>query len=131
VNPYLQQQQASYLEQQVLTASRGQLVVLLYDGIIRFLRQADVAIGEGAIAHSNERIGRAEAIIDELHATLDMDQGKIAENLEGIYVFWKRCLWEIRLQRDREKLARVIRMVASMRDAWAQAAQSVETPSAA
>jgi flagellar secretion chaperone FliS len=125
VNPYAQSQ-ASYLEQQVLTASRGQLVVLLYDGAIRFLRQADVALGEGAAAHANDRIGRAEAIINELQATLDMRQGQIAENLEGIYVFWKKCLWEIRLQKDRDKLARVITMIGSMRDAWAQVAQSTE-----
>jgi flagellar protein FliS len=125
VNPYAQSQ-ASYLEQQVLTASRGQLVVLLYDGIVRFLRQADVALSEGAAAHANDRIGRAEAIINELHVTLDMRQGQIAENLEGIYVFWKKCLWEVRLQRDREKLERVMKMVLSMREAWAQVAHSME-----
>ena len=127
MNPYAQQSQASYLEQQVLTASRGQLVVLLYDGIVRFLRQADVAMGEGAWSHANDRIGRAEAIINELQATLDMRQGRIAENLEGIYVFWKKCLWEIRLEKDREKLARVVKMVGSLRDAWAQIAQSTAT----
>jgi flagellar protein FliS len=125
VNPYAQSQ-ASYLEQQVLTASRGQLVVLLHDGIIRFLRQADVAFGEGATTHAHDRLGKAEAIVSELQATLDMSQGQIASNLEGIYVFWSRCLWEIRLQADREKLARVVTMVASMRDAWAQVAQSTE-----
>jgi flagellar protein FliS len=130
VNPYAQQSQASYLEQQVLTASRGQLVVLLYDGIIRFLRQADVAMGEGASAHANDRIGRAEAIINELQATLDMRQGRISENLEGIYVFWKKCLWEIRMEKDREKLARIITMVGSLRDAWAQIAHSTEATAA-
>ena len=130
MNPYAQQSQASYLEQQVLTASRGQLVVLLYDGIIRFLRQADVAMGEGAAAHANDRIGRAEAIINELQATLDMRQGRISENLEGIYVFWKKCLWEIRMEKDREKLARIIAMVSSLREAWAQIAQSAEASAA-
>jgi flagellar protein FliS len=126
VNPYANPR--AYQEQAILTATPGQLVVLLYDGIVRFLRQADAAMGEQAIAHSHDRLNRAEAIIDELQATLDMSQGSISENLEGIYVFWKRCIWEIRIERDREKLERVIAMVGSLREAWAQIAQSAEAP---
>jgi flagellar protein FliS len=126
VNPYANPR--AYQEQAILTATPGQLVVLLYDGIVRFLRQADAAFGEGAIAHGHERLGRAEAIVDELQATLDMSQGEVAQNLEGIYVFWKKLLWEIRLERDREKLQRLVRMVANLREAWAQVAQSAEAP---
>jgi flagellar protein FliS len=124
VNPYANPR--AYQEQAILTASPGQLVVLLYDGIVRFLRQADAAMGEQAIGHAHERLSRAEAIIDELQATLDMSQGSVAQNLEGIYVFWKRCLWEVRLGKDRDKLARVIAQVANLREAWAQLAQSAE-----
>jgi flagellar protein FliS len=123
VNPYASTT-AAYQEQAVLTATPGQLVVMLYDGIVRFLRQADAAMGETAVAHAHDRLNRAEAIVDELQATLDMSQGQIAENLEGIYVFWKRMLWEIRLERDREKLARLIAMVDNLRGAWAQIAQT-------
>lgn len=117
MNPYASPN--AYQESAVLTASPGQLVVMLYDGILKFLRQADLAIGEVRIEATNERLARAEAIITELHATLDLSQGKIAENLEGIYVFWKRMLWEIRRDRDREKLARLLVMVRELRDAWA------------
>jgi flagellar protein FliS len=122
VNPYAST--AAYQEQAVLTATPGQLVVLLYDGIVRFLRQADVALGERATIHAHDRMRKAEEIIDELRATLDLSQGQVAENLEGIYVFWKRMLWEVRLERDREKLARLIAMVDNLRGAWAQIAQS-------
>ena len=124
MNPYANPR--AYQESAVLTASPGQLVVMLYDGIVRFLRQTDAAMGEQAVAHANDRLGKAEAIIDELLATLDMSQGKVAENLEGIYVFWSKCLWEVRLERDREQLARVIAMVSNLREAWAQIAQSAE-----
>jgi flagellar protein FliS len=126
VNPYANPR--AYQEQAILTATPGQLVVLLYDGIIRFLRQADAAMGEQAVAHSHDRINRAEAIIDELQATLDMSQGEVAQNLEGIYVFWKKLIWEIRIERDREKLERLVAMVANLREAWAQIAQSAEAP---
>lgn len=123
MNPYAAST-AAYQEQAVLTASPGQLVVMLYDGAIRFLRQADAAMGEQAVAHSHDRMNRAEAIIDELLSTLDMSQGSIAQNLEGIYVFWKKLLWEVRLERDRDKLAILIRQIANLREAWAQIAQS-------
>jgi flagellar protein FliS len=123
VNPYAAST-AAYQEQAVLTASPGQLVVMLYDGAIRFLRQADAAMGEQAVAHSHDRMNRAEAIIVELLSTLDMSQGSIAQNLEGIYVFWKKLLWEVRLERDRDKLAILIRQIANLREAWAQIAQS-------
>ena len=72
----------------------------------------------------HDRLNRAEAIVDELLSTLDMSHGAIPENLEGIYVFWKKLLWEVRLERDREKLAVLIRQVANLREAWAQIAQS-------
>lgn len=124
MNPYANPR--AYQEQAILTATPGQLVVMLYDGIVRFLRQADAAFGERAIAQAHERLGRAEAIIDELQATLDMSQGEVAQNLEGIYVFWKGYLMEIRLEQDREKLGRIIAQAASMREAWAQIAASAE-----
>lgn len=114
----------AYRESAVLTATPGQLVVMLYDGAIRFLRQADAALAEGDPAHVGDRLSRAEAIITELQVTLDVDQGEIAANLDGLYAFWRRCLGEVRLHRDREKLARVIAMVAELRGAWAQIAQS-------
>jgi len=126
MNPYAKSN--VYLEQSVLTASPGQLVVLLYDGIVRFLRQSHAAMGEGATAHAHERLNRAVAIVDELQVTLDMSQGEIANNLDGIYVFWRKCLWEVRLHNDRDKLERVIGMVSDLREAWAQIAQSAEAP---
>ncbi len=108
----------------MLTASPGQLVVMLYDGILKFLRQADAALAEGAVEQLHDRLTRAEAIVDELQATLDMSQGKIAENLDGIYVFWKKMIWEVRMRHERETIARLLAMVANLRDAWAQIAGS-------
>jgi len=56
----------AYREAAVLTASPVQLVVMLYDGVERFLRQAEVVMGEGNVAQAHDRMQRAEAIIDEL-----------------------------------------------------------------
>jgi flagellar protein FliS len=106
----------------VLTASPEQLVVMLYDGVGRFLRQAEVLLDEGSFERAHDRLNRGEAIIDELLATLDMDQGQVAERLQAIYVYCKRCLTEARRDRDTDKITLVIRLLAELRDAWAQVA---------
>src|SRR4051794_936964 len=129
MNPYASTQ--AYRDSAVLTASPEQLVVMLYDGAVRFLRQAEIAMGEGAWLHAFEKLGRGEAIIDELLATLNLDTGEIAERLQAIYVFAKKTLIEARIQRKAEKIGQVIALLANLREAWAvlaeQAAQAAQT----
>jgi len=117
MNPYVNQQ--AYRDSSVMTASPEQLVVMLYDGAVRFLRQAEHALGEGAFEHAHHKLGRGEAIIDELLATLNLDAGEIAERLQAIYVFCKRCLMEARLRRDPQKIAQVVVLLSDLREAWA------------
>jgi flagellar protein FliS len=111
---------AAYRESSVLTATPEQLVVMLYDGAGRFLRQAEAAMGEGARVHAHERLGRADAILDELLATLNKDAGQVAERLEAVYVFCKRLLVEARLERDARKVVQVRTLLADLRSAWAE-----------
>ena len=117
MNPYAQTN--AYNDAAVLTASPEQLVVMLYDGAVRFLRQAQHALGEGAYLHAHEKLGRAEAILDELLATLNMDVGEISERLQSIYLFCKRCLVEARLEREPKKIGDVIALMLDLRGAWA------------
>lgn len=117
MNPY-----ASYQESSVLTASPEQLVVMLYDGAVRFLRQSEAALREHAWQQGFERLTRAEAILDELLATLNMDAGELAERLQAIYVFCKRTLVDARLQRDPAKVAQVALLIGDLRESWAKLA---------
>jgi flagellar protein FliS len=110
-----------------MTASPVQLVVMLYDGVERFLRQAEVVMGEGVIAQANERMQKAEAIIDELLATLDKSAGQVAERLEAIYIFCKRLLMEARIERDPAKLEKVRSLLRPLRESWATLADSGST----
>jgi flagellar secretion chaperone FliS len=119
MNPYATQTQA-YRNSSVLTASPEQLVVMLYDGAVRFLRQAGAATTEGSWVHANERMQRAEAIIDELHATLNLDAGEVAERLQALYVWCKRCLIEARIEREPAKIEHVVRILSDLREAWSQ-----------
>jgi flagellar protein FliS len=115
---------AAYKQQSIMTATPGRLVVMLYDGAIRFLFQAAAAMRESVGATALERLDRGEAIIDHLIATLDMSAGQIAERLEGIYVFSKRLLMEARLEKDAGKIDLVRGYLSELRESWAQIAGS-------
>jgi flagellar protein FliS len=110
---------AAYRESAVLTATPEQLVVMLYDGANRFLTQSAVAMRDGSIALAGEKLRRAEAIIDELLATLDMSVGDVAERLQALYVFFKEHLSAARLEQDAGKIDDVARFMRELRSAWA------------
>jgi flagellar secretion chaperone FliS len=114
--------QQTYRESSVLTASPEQLVVMLYDGANRFLLQAAAAgrINDREAMHN--RLRRAEAIIEELHSTLDMSQGQVAHRLASIYIFCRRLLNEARLEGSAEKIDQVAGLLAELRESWAQIA---------
>jgi flagellar protein FliS len=121
MNPTLAPQ--AYKESAILTAPPERLVVMLYDGIRRFLFQATVAMREGNIEQSNNRMQRAEAIIDELNNTLDMDAGgEIASNLRSLYLFSKRHLMQARVKRSPEMIEEVSKILDNVGDAWRQIA---------
>ena len=118
MTPYASAKQA-YAEASVMTASPERLVVMLYDGAIGFLRQASLAIAAGDRDMARARMRRAEAIVDELNLTLDMEQGgDVATRLRSIYLFCKRHLWEAQLRQDAAPVADVIRLLADLREAW-------------
>lgn len=122
MTPYATAQQA-YRDSSVLTAPPERLVVMLYDGAHRFLFQAAHAMREGDIASMNSRMQRAEAIIAELRATLNHEEGgEIAGRLEAIYAFCQRHLLEARLKRDPQRIEQVMKLLAELRDAWDQIA---------
>ncbi|MET0687290.1 MAG: flagellar export chaperone FliS [Solirubrobacteraceae bacterium] len=114
---------AAYKQQSIRTAPPERLVVMLYDGAIRFFFQAAAALREGARTTALERLQRGEAIVDHLLGTLDMERGgQIAQDLEGIYVFCKRLLMEARTEDDADKVDLVRNYLAELRESWAQIA---------
>lgn len=120
--------QKAYRDSAILTAPPERLVVMLYDGANRFLIQGATALRAGDLALMNDKLRRAEAIITELRATLDLSQGEVATNLESIYSFCQRLLLEARLKRDPEKIDHVAKLLCELRDAWDQVAGQACTP---
>ena len=112
---------AAYRESSILTAPPERLVVMLYDGARRFLHQASLAMRAERYQESDERLRRAELIVEELLSTLNLEAGgEVASNLQGLYVFFLRHLSEGRGERDADKLDWVNAQLGELREAWAQ-----------
>jgi flagellar protein FliS len=116
---------AAYQRSAVLTASQGQLIVMLYDGANRFLTQASVAMTDRQIEDAHNKLRRAEMIISHLQASLDFENGgELAPRLAAIYVFCQRHLNQARLHADPQRIDQVRGLLGSLRDAWAQIASA-------
>jgi flagellar protein FliS len=95
---------------------------MLYDGARRFLHQAATAMRNDNVELAHAKLRRAEAIIQHLRDTLDMEQGEIAARLQAIYLFCNRHLNEARIKRDPEMIGQVSALLGELREAWAATA---------
>jgi flagellar protein FliS len=116
---------AAYRQGAVLAATPGELVVMLYDGARRFLRQANVAMREGQVERAHNTLRRAELIIAHLDGILDFDQGEVPERLHAIYQFCLAHLNVGRREQDAGKLEEVSELLGELREAWAQVAEEI------
>ena len=111
-----------YQSRAIQTASPGQLVVMLYDGFLRFAAQAQDALARGDLASAASRLTRAQDIVDELRVSLDMGQGEIAGSLASLYRYVTERLTDARLAKDPDQVAEARALMAELRSAWAQIA---------
>lgn len=113
-NPYRQ-----YQKTQVTTASREKILLMLYEGAIRFTRQAQVAMKEKKIAEKGKFISKATAILSELMATLDFKAGgQLAVDLENLYIFMIDKLIEANIHNKTECLESVEKLLMTLYSAW-------------
>ena len=119
-NQYQQQQQ--YQQNQIYTATPEQILIMLYDGAIRFTRQAMMAGEQGNQVQKLERISKTMAIIVEFSNTLNHEiGGQIAADLDGLYQFMIRELNAARKDDSGEKLKTVEGLLVDLRETWGQA----------
>lgn len=108
-----------YRAAQAQTSSPLELVVLLYDGALRFLADAERAMAAGDLRARGVAIGKALAIINQLQATLDMAKGgEVAAELDRLYDFVQDRLLQTTRDHDAGALADAQKVVASLADAW-------------
>lgn len=113
-----------YRENQVLTASREQLVVLTYDGILRFLGRACRGLEAGDYHEKHLGLARAQALIMDLARSLDRAASpELAANLSAVYAYWLDELATADAGDDQPRIQAIMALVAELREAWAEVAR--------
>lgn len=115
-NPY-----AQYRQNTVETATPTRMVVMLYDGAIRFLSQALPAMHARLYDRQSEMIGKAQDIIAHLRDTLDFQAGgAVARHLSGFYAKLLDSLTDANIHDRPDRIEQAIDALRQMRDAWAE-----------
>ena len=121
-NPYSKYKQAS-----VLTASREQILLMMYEGAIKFTKIAIAAMEEKRIADRGANILRAYDIVMELHATLDHKVGgDLAKQLEDLYLFIMNQYTKANIKSDVEPLKSNLKILENLYDGWKQAVEKIK-----
>ncbi len=120
--PAGKRQYDAYKDTEIQTADQGKLILMLYDGAIRFLNIAIDNMDYRKYDIVNNNIIKAQDIITELMLSLNMDQGgEIARNLFNIYAYMKKRLLEGNIKKDAAILQEVIKHLSTLRSAWEEA----------
>jgi len=123
----------AYRKTEAQSASPLQLIVMLYDGALRFLSEARAAQLTGDTRKRNEALKRVSAIVAECHSSLDMERGgAVAAELDRLYSYISGRLLDITVKRDATAIEEVHKLMTTLRSAWSEAAtQSSITPTSA
>ena len=109
----------AYRNAELQTVSQRDLIVRLYQGAERFLIQAQTAMQNRQIEMAHRSCLRAKDIFNELLATLKVEKGgEIAEQLKELYVFLIWAITEANLKKDPSKIAELLPVVSTLREAW-------------
>lgn len=114
-----------YKTTSIQTADPGKLLLMLYDGLILFLKKGKQAIEANNLGEAHQYFINAQDIITELMSELKMDY-EISQNLFQIYGYWKGRLVEANIKKDVKIIDEVLPLVKELRDTWAEAAGVVE-----
>ncbi|MFW5649229.1 MAG: flagellar export chaperone FliS [Candidatus Alkaliphilus sp. MAG34] len=120
-NPYGQYKQSS-----IMTASPQRLVLMLYNGVLKFIGLSKIHIEKNDISRANESILRAQDIIQELNITLNMDY-EVSGGLRSLYTYILELLIDANIYKDIKYLDEAAGMVTELRDTWKEAMRVSKT----
>jgi flagellar protein FliS len=113
--------QKRYQQTQVTTVDKGRLIVLLFEGAIKFLHQAKECAECADISGKSNNINRVLDIIAELNQSLNLAEGgELAINLRQLYMFWSEHLIQAKIRKETQNIEDVIKMMDSLNEAWNQ-----------
>lgn len=124
-------QNAAYKRTQIETASPEALILMLYDGALKFMSQAEIAFEDKNLEQISNLLLRIQAIFTELLTSLDKEKGgEIAVNLERLYVFFLEKLGEANIDKNSKHLTEIRPLVQDLRNTWEQAMKKHQQSSA-
>lgn len=110
---------STYKSTQIETASQEQILLMLYEGLLKFTRQAREALEEENYEKAHNKLLRSQDIVTELMSTLDMDiGGEIAEELYRLYDFVLHNLIQANVEKDPSRVDDVIPVLEELNEAW-------------
>ncbi|MEN2775439.1 flagellar export chaperone FliS [Acetivibrio clariflavus] len=109
-----------YRESSVYTATPEELVLMLYNGLVKFLMQAQMAINEKNIEKANNCIIKAQNILTEFRCTLDMKYD-IAHQLDSLYDYMLSRLIDANIKKDNTIIEEILGYARELRNTWEQA----------
>lgn len=109
-----------YRENSIYTATPEELTLMLYNGLMKFILQAQLAIDEKDLKKASDSMIRAQDIILHFQSTLDM-RLDISHNLLLLYDYMYRHLVDANIKKDKEILEEVLGFARELRDTWSQA----------
>ncbi|BEP30194.1 flagellar export chaperone FliS [Helicovermis profundi] len=115
---------ANYLEQKVMSAKPEELTFMLYEGMVRFLKQVKLYNDQKKYEKSNFTNQRVQAIITELRVTLDMSYD-VSNNLESLYIFMNERLVDANLEKDNKIVDEVLFLAVELKETWEKAMKLV------
>lgn len=116
INPY-----DKYRQTQVQTATPEQLVLMLYDGAVKFLLQAKDSMQANKIECTNKNLVRVQDIICELQYGLNKDAGAVSEQLDALYDYLYRRTIDANLTKDMSIIDEVVGLIRELRSTWMEA----------
>lgn len=117
----------AYQKNSVNTASKEKLLIMLLDGLVKFVKQGIFEMEKGNIAQTNNNFKKAQSIILELQSTLDVKRGgEIASSLELLYDYIYRRLIEANIKKDKEIGNEVLGFCIEIRDTFNEAYNSMK-----
>lgn len=126
MSPYEAHQK--YKNTQIETANQEKLLIMMYNGAIKFAKQAIRGIENNDYELTNNTLTRTQAIIIELQATLDHNTGgEISENLDALYDYMKRRLAQANVNKDKEPINEVIDMLKELKSTWIEASKQLKS----
>lgn len=120
------QSQELYIRTKVNTSSPGELTLMLYNGCIKFMKQALEGIKNQDYNTKNKFIQKSIDIVDELLITLNAEYD-ISRNLSALYLFIKEKLIEANTKAAPDILNTCIELITELRDTWSEALKIVKT----